>query len=302
MNLFSKFSRITVLVSMLILVGCAGEDGADGPQGPAGPPGADWPGPVPAAYTAADGLAGGAAYSQWYSKDGGGNDTLASYGVTVAADFIRCKACHGWDGVGSAGSYANRTGVSSGSASRPDVSDANLRRAVVSATYQELYDLVARQAGRTLNSASSGHPNYSAVLTESQVWNIVKFLREEFVNTNELYDLQISGAAMHYEWDGTAWVLRSPSVTYSDIGKNGNASNGRSIYNANCLDCHGTDGKTLPVGGLSGIGQFTRSKPNEAWFKVKFGQPPAMDPGLVTTTSDLKDLYKALADTVAFPN
>lgn len=305
MKILRRTPLILAVAVMMALVGCTGKDGEDGvagPQGPGGPPGQDWPGPAPAAYVAADGIAGGAAYSKWYVASGGGSGNLADYGITVAADFARCKACHAWDGMGNAGSYANRTGVSTGASSRPDVSSSNLRNVVASSTYQELYDLIARPPGRPLNSASSGHPNYSTVLTPAQVWNIVKFLREEFVNPNELYDLQITGAAMHYEWDDTAWVLKKPALTYTNIGKNGNPTSGKTVYNAKCSGCHGADGKTNPPAEFTGLGQFARAKPNEAWFKAKFGEPPAMAPGIVASTQDLKDLYKALADTVNFPD
>ena len=46
-----------------------------------------------------------------------------------------------------------------------------------------------------------------------------------------------------------------------------------------------------------------REKPNEAWFKAKFGEPgTGMLPGLVSETSDLQDLYAALANSENFPN
>ena len=48
------------------LAGTAGADGADGADG------IDWPGPVPAAYEAADGIAGGAAYAKWWVTDADG--------------------------------------------------------------------------------------------------------------------------------------------------------------------------------------------------------------------------------------
>lgn len=36
---------------------------------------------------------------------------------------------------------------------------------------------------------------------------------------------------------------------------------------------------------------------------MKFGQPGSgMNPGLVTATSDMQDLYKALANTTTFPD
>jgi len=51
------------------------------------------------------------------------------------------------------------------------------------------------------------------------------------------------------------------------------------------------------------LGQFVREKPNEAWFKAKFGEPgTGMDPGIVTATSDLQDLYRALANSANFPD
>src|SRR5680860_858402 len=52
--------------------GAAGAAGATGPQGPPGTNGTSWPGPIPAAYTAANGIVGGAAYSKWWTTDGGG--------------------------------------------------------------------------------------------------------------------------------------------------------------------------------------------------------------------------------------
>lgn len=89
--------RNTRLVILLMTAAVAACDGSDGPMGPAGadgsdgadgatgPPGADWPGPAPAAYTAADGLAGGAAYSKWWTADADGSDTAPT--TTAGADF-----------------------------------------------------------------------------------------------------------------------------------------------------------------------------------------------------------------------
>lgn len=283
--------------------GADGQDGVDGQTGANGQDGEDWPGPAPAEYEAADGIAGGAAYSQWYNTPGGGSGALADYSVTVASDFTRCKACHGWDGLGSAGSYANRTGVSTGSSSRPDVASVNIRTTATTASYEQLFDLIDRPDGRYMNSADSRHPDYSEYMTEEQVWNLVKFMREEFVNPNDLYDLSISGEPMHYEYDETSgWVLVSPTLTYTNIGQDGDPTNGVAIYEAKCAVCHGDDGATSPPGGSQSVGEFVRAKPYEAWFKVKFGEPGDMDPGLVTATSDLKDLYAALADSGLYPD
>ena len=319
----TKTVRWAIVCGALATVACAGGDGQNGPAGQAGqnggkgepgapgakgdpgPPGdagTSYPGPVPAAYAAADGIKGGAAYSEWFAASAGGKGALAQYGVTVGSDYVRCKSCHGWDGLGSAGSYAARTGISTGTAGRADVSAANLRTTATASTAQELYDLVAQPNGRPINSASdSRHPDFSAVLDPAQIWNLAKFMKEEWVRPNELYDLQVAGAPMHYEDVGGVRTLVSPVVTYSNLGKNGTEAAGKTVYTAKCTGCHGATGKTVTMEGLS-LGAFVRAKPNEAWFKIKFGQGTVMAPGLVTTTADLKNLYKALANTTDFPD
>jgi len=261
-----------------------------------------YPGPVPAGYAAADGIKGGAAYSEWFSTAGGGKGSLALSGVTVGSDYVRCKSCHAWDGLGNAGSYAARTGISTGAAGRADVSSANLRAAIATSTYQALYDLVAQPYGRPMNAASdSRHPDYSKALEPAQVWNLVRFMKEEWVAPNELYELQVAGAPLHYEDIGGNRTLVSPTLTYANIGTTGSADAGKAVFTAKCAGCHGATGKTVTMEGMS-LGQFVRAKPNEAWFKIKFGQGTVMAPGLVKTTDDLRNLYKALANATDFPD
>lgn len=276
--------------------GPAGSDGADGPPGTDG---ADFPGPLPQAYIDADGILGGAAYSQWWVTDAGGS---GASGATVPADFHRCKACHAWDGMGNAASYADRTGQSTLTATRPDVSAVNLRSSAVSNTVQALFDLVVHTPGRTIDATDNTHPDYSDVLTVGQVWNLVKFMREEWVEPSLLYDLEVSGPAMFVDYTVDPPVVVKPTLTYSNIGALGDAGNGAIVYAAGCASCHGADGTALAIEGGS-LGGFVRSKPYEAWFKIKFGQPgTGMSPGLVTETSDLQHLYAAIADPVAFPD
>ena len=156
-------------------------------------------------------------------------------------------------------------------------------------------------SGRTLDAASNDMPSYQSALTAEQKWNLVKFMREEWVEPAELYDLTVTGPPVYWDQNGDSAV--APTLEFSNIGKDGNAANGDALYAAKCAGCHGVDGKTFTVGGKTGIGQFVRQKPHEAWFKVKFGEPgTGMSPGLITSTSDLKDLYKAVTDTVAYPN
>ena len=285
--------KFLILPVLFVLAGCEGD------PGPAGPTGQDWPGTAPAAYASANGILGGAAYSKWWSTDGGGSGTQPT--TTAASDFYRCKSCHAWDGLGNAGSYANRTGQSTLRSTRPDVSAVNLRSTAKTASYQQLFDLIKHAGARKIDAADNSHPDYSAQLADSQVWSMVKFMREEWVAPNLLYDIEVSGRAMYVDLSADPDTVVAPTVTYSNVGALGNEASGQTIYTTNCVTCHGADGTTLDIGGRS-LGQFVREKPNEAWFKAKFGEPGHMNSGLVTATSDLQDLYRALANATNFPD
>lgn len=284
-------------IALFVLAGCEGDTG---PQGPAGPAGADFPGPPPAEYVDADGIAGGSAYSKWWTTEAGGSGTQPA--TAAPADFYRCKACHAWDGQGNAASYANRTGQSTLTANRPDVSSVNLRSTASKEGYRELFDLIRHAGSRKIDAFDNSHPDFAQHLTDDQAWNLVKFMREEWVASNLLYDIVVSGPAMYVDYSQNPPVVVKPTVTYSNVGALGNEADGRALSAARCAGCHGTDGTTLDIEGRS-LGQFVRQKPNEAWFKAKFGESgTGMNPGLVTETSDLQDLYKALANPANFPD
>jgi mono/diheme cytochrome c family protein len=254
---------------------------------------------TPPEYTAANGFLGGAVYSKFWTTEAGGSGTEPT---VPSADFIRCKSCHAWDGLGNAASYANRAGQSTGKSTRPDVSSVNLRSTIAGSTILELFNLAEHSWGRPLNAASNDMPSYQSAMITEQKWNLVKFMKEEWVEPAELYDLTVTGPPIY--WDQNSGSAVAPILEFSNIGKDGNAANGDALYAAKCAGCHGADGKAFTVGGLTGVGQFVRQKPHEAWFKVKFGEPgTGMSPGgLITTTSDLKDLYKAVTNTVAYPD
>jgi len=60
---------------------------------------------------------GAMAYDNWTKTDSGGSGALPD-GVT-SSDYIRCKACHGWDRLGTDGGYVRRSRTSS----RPNAGD-----------------------------------------------------------------------------------------------------------------------------------------------------------------------------------
>ena len=278
--------------------GAAGGAGANGADGADGADGEDFPGPLPDEYINADGILGGAAYAKWWETDAGGT---GDNGASVPADFHRCKACHAWDGMGNAASYSNRTGQSTLNANRPDVSSVNLRSTAAGNTVQGLFDLVVRTPGRTIDAMDNTHPDYSTNLTVSQVWNLVKFMREEWVEPTDLYDLEVVGPAMYVDYTVGPPVVVAPTLVISNVGALGDEAAGGTLYSSTCGACHGADGTSIDLGGRS-LGQFVREKPWEGWFKAKFGEAGAMVPGLVTDTGDLQNLYAALANATNFPD
>jgi cytochrome c553 len=221
--------------------------------------------------------------------------------TTAPGDFYRCKACHSWDGQGNAAAYANRTGQSTLNAGRPDVSSVNLRSTALQAGFQELFDLVEHSGARDIDASDNTHPDYSVELTTGQIWNLVKFMREEWVEPSLLYDIEVSGPVMYVDYTGVTPVVVAPTITYSNIGALGTESAGQTLFAATCATCHGADGTLIDIDGRS-VGEYVRDKPYEVWFKAKFGEPGFMPSGLVTATSDLQDLYAALANATNFPD
>ena len=59
------------LFVVFVAAGCTGDTG---PVGATGATGEDFPGAAPPEYVSADGLAGGAAYSKWWTAEAGGSD------------------------------------------------------------------------------------------------------------------------------------------------------------------------------------------------------------------------------------
>ena len=258
------------------------------------------PDPNQVAYDNASASKGGIMYDNFWSTEAGydqNNSNLAT--LNARADFFRCKQCHGWDGLGSEGAYINRGPRTT----RPAVSGLNLYELAKTKTSKELFDAMKATNGRrdisfdlstydpaTNNTEGNKMPNYGQLLTDAQIWDIVKFMKEGMFDVTELYDATYTG------------TYPTGSFTFSNIGKNGNETSGNTLYTAKCASCHGADGSTIDLGGSS-AGKFTRSKAYEVQHKVKYGQLGSSMAGeFDMTLSEMKDLYKALANETNFPN
>lgn len=255
----------------------------------------------PPEYTKADGILGGILYDKFWSTEGGFDQTNPNIeNFNKYSDFFRCKQCHAWDLNGRNGSYNGRGPKTN----RPNVVDRNLALTAKNMSPQQLFNAIKNGLGTprraltedlstydpTTNSEKGDRmPDFSKILTDAQIWNIVKFLKTEAIDVTQLYDAEFTGA------------YPAGKAKYTNIGKNGDPVKGLEFYNKNCLTCHGPNGDEILMENM-GVGKFTRTKPYEVQHKVKFGQLGSKMGPTKVTIDDLKNLYKALADTVKFTN
>ena len=257
--------------------------------------------PAVVAYNNADQANGGIMYDKFWAAESDFDQTNTHLATLSAkGDFFRCKQCHGWDGLGREGSYIGRKP----NLTRPNIALGNLYEMGQTKTAQQLFDALSKTAGRrsittdlstynpTTGNITEGDkmPNLTELLTDAQIWDLVKFMKEGMMDVTELYDATYTG------------VYPTGSMAISNVGKNGNATNGKNYYNSNCASCHGATGTTIALEGMT-VGKFTRSKANEVQHKVHYGQlGSSMKGAFSITTAQMKDLYKALANETDFPN
>jgi len=259
-------------------------------------------------YDSADAVNGGMLFDKFYATSTSKKKAVPKFSnafglelakIAAAGDFHRCKQCHGWDRLGSKGAYIGRAPKAG---KRPNVSSVDLARAAKTASAKQLFARIAsprkpRPADfdpktydpAAKNSAGDLMPAYGKVFTEAEIWDIVKFLKENAYDTTALYELKTEGK------------YPAGSVSYAAIGRDGDGKAGRKIFKDKCADCHGDDGLDLDLGGKS-VGQFLRTKAYEVHHKVGFGQLGSSMKPTKLSPEEMKNLYKALTDKAAFPN
>lgn len=250
------------------------------------------------AYDAASAIVGSQLYNDFTKTpgfDGPSDPTVNLEDITGFKDFYRCKQCHAWDLKAKFGSYIRRGPT----ATRPDVSSVQLTNLQI-ADISELFDGIKNTGGAPVSvartadgtNASLGgneHPDYGTILTDNQIWDLVKFLREGAFDVDNLYA------------SNTVGVYPTGTISYSDFGFNGNTSLGLTYYNNNCASCHGADGTTISLEGRS-IGQFVRNKPYEIQHKAVSGQLGTSMGPTPTSFEEMLGFLKVASDPVLFPN
>jgi mono/diheme cytochrome c family protein len=244
---------------------------------------------------------GGIMFNKFWSEESGfdqNDPNIAKF--DASPDFFRCKQCHGWDGLGNQGAYIDRAPNSA----RPNVTSINLYQMGLTESAEEIFEELKESEGRrdinadlsdydpeTNNTEGDKMPNFSQILTDDQIWDLVKFIKEGIFDVRELYDAEYTG------------FYPTGSKNFSNIGLNGNASNGNAYYADKCAVCHGADGTQIELHGGATVGSMVRSDPDEVQHIVKYGElGEPMIGDFDITIEEMKDLYKALADETNFPD
>lgn len=274
-------------LAVLFAAGCSSD--STGPKG------------EPAAFLQADGVNGGRLYDQFWAAE---TDFPAAHPLRTAlqnrSDFFRCKQCHGWDRLGTAGAYINRGPRTT----RPNISSVNLAAVVTSMSAQQLFEALKRSEGRrhptvdlstyhpaTNFTVGDQMPDYSQILSDTQLWDLVRFLKVDAFDVRELYDFTTSGS------------YPTGTITYANIGRNGDAARGDALFTAKCSFCHGGDGRAFKVDGAAfTVGAHLRSKPYEDQHKIRYGQLGSGMRDTELTLAEMRDLYKALANAAKYPD
>ena len=196
-------------------------------------------------YQQADLKNGAQLYDNWLKikdiKTSGNHPLYPQESKKTGKDTWRCKECHGWDYIGDKGRYSKGshftgiTGVFHAQGKNPE----------------ELYG--------SLTDKNAEH-DFSKYLSNSEIWNLVKFLRE-------------------------GQVAIEPVIDNKGKGK-GNITRGEVLYEKHCSDCHGSDGNQIDFKdnqeGVQGVGWLANDNPQESIHKIRWGHPGSDMPSMIT--------------------
>ncbi|MHC5009379.1 MAG: c-type cytochrome [Planctomycetota bacterium] len=172
---------------------------------------------------------------------------LTTAGTQTGDSTWRCKECHGWDYDGVLGAYMSGSHFTGVAGVLDDAGD----------DAQTLHDFLKGMGSEPLH-------DFSADLTDDDLWDLVAFVKTATINMNTYIDLATKAAL-------------------------GNATNGDPLYVANCSGCHGTDGKQIDFGGGDGVGDLADDNPWETLHKIRWGHPgssPTMPSQVVNGLTD----------------
>ena len=304
---------IAVIPSACKKEGPAGPAGANGTNGTNGTSASAVSTADIAAYNAADGMNGGRLYDYFVNelKDESAANVVTDPAILSFPNKFRCKSCHGWDLQGRRGHLAQNAIT----ASYPEVANNNLYQYAHMHNIREIFDAIKNTGGDYVQYRSSATmPDYGVILTDGQIWNLVKFLKKEAMNVADFYDLTI---VKPYPFAGPGGKDESATI-WSNVGRNGDVAAGVSFITANCGGCHGTNGTNINIYCQGDyLGNTFRDDPFEVQHKVKFGMPKDYDHLTTSCTGQnnspmppisgineiiIRNILAAGQDTLAYPS
>ncbi len=269
------------LVGLMLISACQGAAPAPAPAltpPPAPvptPPPAPVPTPPPAPEepkASASSIAkGGLIYDKWWKAVDGATEptedhplwALQNTNTRSGSTSWRCKECHGWDYKGQEGAYSqgsHYTGF-------PGVYDAYLSK-----TKAQFLDAMT-------GGINSQH-DFSSVLSEAALENLVDFLKEGIINDVEYIDY----------------------ATKKPIGAD--VAHGEELFANTCVACHGTDGKQINFHDPADpeyVGTVASGNPWEALHKIRFCQPGTSMPSAIVNDWSIQDILDVLGYAQTLP-
>ena len=196
-------------------------------------------------YQEADVKNGAQLYDNWMkltkAKPEGNHPLYPATAKKSGKSTWRCKECHGWDYIGNKGRYSkgsHYTGISG-------------VFHVQTKPPEEVYD--------SITSKNLKH-DFSEYLSVSEIWNVVKFLREGLAPIEAVMDSKGQGK--------------------------GDTARGKVFYDAQCASCHGMDGNKIDFksdnDGIQGVGWLAIDNPQESIHKIRWGHPGSDMPSMIT--------------------
>ena len=226
---------------------------------------------------------GALVYDDWTTSDAGGQDALPSGEVNV--DYLRCKACHGWDQLGVQGGYVRRSRLETRpNAGLGDSLNTATRNISIGpfGTHTEITKAMVVQAGtgRSMANGTSSwdggsatgymtgnlNPDYSSAggLTATQTECVTRFLNDPEARADKVF------ATIDTSVDPVAYTV----VNTAD------AARGDQYYANFCESCHGhpmqnSTATTNNLPGQGGLIAYLRKdgKASELMHKMHWGIP-----------------------------
>lgn len=247
------------------------------------------------AFDAADGAIGARLYDHVLNQVG-----VTDTKMTSKPNFFRCKSCHGWDLLGQKGVLIDKQS----SDSYPVAFSGSLMEVRQNDGIREIFDAIKNTSGRSTTSGiyDNNMPAFGEILTDDQIWDLVKFIKETAHDVNDFYQLTTTG------------TYPTGSKEFSDIGRGGDPVAGLATFKAVCAGCHGQNGNKINIYCKGEyLGNMFREDPHEMQHKALWGMPNdeehiaagCTDAGMMPiqsiTDQDIRNMMVAGQDTVQFP-